>query len=129
MFLSNAVQTTKIRGTVFAVCSTLKIAIKYRRAAEYSEKITIPVTFFYRESYRVARINFNLLNLVLTPPGLIRGVIKTYSDRVNNIYINNDSETSIILFDKVTPNEYWSVGLKPIIIFIFISRHYCVVVF
>lgn len=51
-------------------------------------------------------------------------MIKKYPDCVNNIYINEDNETLIMTFDKVTSNEDLRVGLKSITIFIFILWHF-----
>lgn len=49
----------------------------------------------------------------------IRGVIKIYPDRVNNIYINKYNETPIMLFDEVM----LCVGLKSIAyLFLFLNN-------
>lgn len=48
---------------------------------------------------------------------------------INNFCIDNDNETLIMSFDKVTSNEYNTVGSKSIQIFILFSRHFPVIVF
>lgn len=47
-------------------------------------------------------------------------MIKKYQDCVSNIYINEDSEMPIKLFNKLISIEYYNISLK-LIIFFFLS--------
>jgi len=60
---------------------------------------------------------------------VIRGVIKQYQNYIHNIDINTGTETTMIFFNKVTSKEYKTVGMKPIIQFIFISQRFHLTVF